>query len=246
MLFLIFLAPDRKLSPVRKSASRLEENLQVSNVCLMEGDVICQPLRPMLLVAPLDKYRIWTNRIVPYTLSPGYSEEDRTVILEAMMKIQEVSCVTFKEREDEVDYVDIQDGGGCFSYVGRTGGRQVLSLNSLCLEDGAGIAIHELMHSLGYWHEQNRYDRDDYIKIHKHNIIPIYLINFKKKDESVSDLLGVEYDYASILHYGPKMFAIDDTENTITPLNSEYNEVIGQRKGLSPLDIIKINRGYKC
>ncbi|XP_067136226.1 meprin A subunit beta-like [Centruroides vittatus] len=246
IIFLTFLAQNIKSQSSSELSSHLEENLGVSNVCLMEGDVLCDPLRPMWLVAPLDKYRMWTNRIVPYTLAPHYSDEDKTIILEAMMRIEEISCLTFKEREDEVDYVDIQDGSGCFSFVGRIGGRQILSLHPLCLADGTGIAIHELLHALGYWHEQNRYDRDDYVKIHEDNIIPKYFINFKKKEKDIADLQNLEYDYASILHYGPKMFAVDDTENTITPLNPEYEEVIGQREGLSQLDILRINRRYKC
>jgi len=66
---------------------------------------------------------------------------------------------------------------GCWSYVGRFGGPQIVSLqppdskgpNCLGKE---GRSIHELLHALGIFHEQSRADRDKFVQIHIDNVIP--------------------------------------------------------------------------
>lgn len=64
---------------------------------------------------------------------------------------------------------------GCFSYVGRRGGRQVLNLDRThpvgigCFRQGA--VAHEMFHALGFFHTQSRMDRDEYVSIHWDNII---------------------------------------------------------------------------
>lgn len=53
--------------------------------------------------------------------------------------------------------------------MGKIGGMQKLSLSDICF--GIPHAIkHELMHALGFYHEQARTDRDDYVNIHYDNI----------------------------------------------------------------------------
>ena len=49
-------------------------------------------------------------------------------------------------------------------------GSQDLSLGSQC--NFMGIIIHELMHALGFLHEQSRQDRDRYVKVNTANIKP--------------------------------------------------------------------------
>lgn len=65
---------------------------------------------------------------------------------------------------------------GCWSYIGKTGGAQIVSLQppdnsgTNCL-GSEGRAIHELLHAVGIFHEQSRYDRDRFVKIHWENIV---------------------------------------------------------------------------
>lgn len=52
----------------------------------------------------------------------------------------------------------------CFSSVGnRKVGKQRLSIGRNC--DRIATIEHEFLHALGFWHEQSRADRDDYVKI---------------------------------------------------------------------------------
>lgn len=57
----------------------------------------------------------------------------------------------------------------CYSYIGRIGGAQTLSLGRGC--DNKGTAEHELLHALGMGHTQIRGDRDQHLIIDWSNII---------------------------------------------------------------------------
>lgn len=51
----------------------------------------------------------------------------------------------------------------CWSYVGDDGVGQNLSIGAGC--DTKAVVQHEILHALGFYHEQSRSDRDDYVKI---------------------------------------------------------------------------------
>ena len=66
----------------------------------------------------------------------------------------------------------------------------------------------------GFWHEQARRDRDDYIKINFNNISPGQEHNFQKKTAAKINHLNSNYDLCSVMHYGPYAFNIVSIFNT--------------------------------
>ena len=74
---------------------------------------------------------------------------------------------------------------------------------------------HELLHMLGFVHEHMRPDRDDFITIHKENIVAGMEKNFERKNYSRTDFfsevdvdqMNTPYDVSSLLHYGPQQFS---------------------------------------
>ena len=58
----------------------------------------------------------------------------------------------------------------CFSQIGYSfGGEHLLSLGDTC--NKVATAIHELMHLIGFHHEQSRLDRDHYITYRQGNLV---------------------------------------------------------------------------
>uniref|UniRef100_A0A672JK62 Metalloendopeptidase n=1 Tax=Salarias fasciatus TaxID=181472 RepID=A0A672JK62_SALFA len=173
---------------------------------------------------------------VPYKLSEKY--DDKSQIERAMRDLESETCIRFVPYRRQRGYLNIEPRFGCSSTVGYVGDRQKLSLQKGCLV--FGIIQHELMHALGFFHEQSRSDRDRHIRINFENILN-YKNNFEKHD---TNNLGVPYDYSSVLHYGKTAFAKPGMES-MTPIPNP-NVEIGQRRRASPADFLKINRLYKC
>ena len=60
--------------------------------------------------------------------------------------------------------------------MGRQGGKQDISIGNGC--ERLGTVLHEMMHTIGFIHEQSRPDRDKYIKVFYDNIKPGEISNF--------------------------------------------------------------------
>uniref|UniRef100_A0A8C6Q5A6 Metalloendopeptidase n=1 Tax=Nothobranchius furzeri TaxID=105023 RepID=A0A8C6Q5A6_NOTFU len=212
-----------------------------------EGDIAYSYARSAINCP--DNTCLWPKSIdgfvyVPYILSPlyGINDMDRITIETGMQDISAGSCVKFVPRTHEANFLDytMLSVPRCWSFLGQTGGSQVLSLQSPgCM--WAGIAAHEFMHALGFVHEQSRSDRDHYVTIVWKNIMPEHIHNFRKQ---ATNNLNSPYDYSSVMHYGRYAFS-EDGGPTIIPRPDPYIP-IGQRDGPSALDLHKINTLYDC
>uniref|UniRef100_A0A8C6RTE3 Metalloendopeptidase n=2 Tax=Nannospalax galili TaxID=1026970 RepID=A0A8C6RTE3_NANGA len=140
---------------------------------LVEGDII-RPSPFRLLSVTNNKWPKGVGGIVeiPFLLSSKYDEPSRKVILEAFADFERFTCIRFVAYQGHRDFISILPMSGCFSSVGRSGGMQVVSLATTCLQKGRGIVLHELMHVLGFWHEHARADRDRYIRVNWNEILP--------------------------------------------------------------------------
>ncbi len=112
--------------------------------------------------------------------------------------------------------------------VGRVGGEQTVGCD---VGDGfgTGSVIHEIGHAVGYFHEQQRPDRDHFVRVIAGNIEAGKEHNF---DIRLGGVILGPYDFGSIMHYPEDAFS--DGGDTIEPL---HGVDIGQRDGLSELDI---------
>ncbi|XP_016295842.1 high choriolytic enzyme 1-like [Sinocyclocheilus anshuiensis] len=215
-----------------------------SSEVLIEGDLVFPKTRNALYC--LNNNCFWkknSNNIVevPYKVSSEFSYYDRSVIANAMSSFHSKTRIRFVARSTQTDYISIENKDRCFSSLGRTGGKQVVSLNrNGCVYHG--IVQHELNHALGFNHEQTRSDRDKYVKINWENISPDTAYNFQKQNTNNQN---TPYDYGSIMHYGKTAFTIQPGLETITPIPDETVE-IGQRQGMSNTDILRINKLYGC
>ncbi|XP_075052657.1 embryonic protein UVS.2-like [Mixophyes fleayi] len=177
---------------------------------------------------------------VPYTLSSVYNDNQVNVFRNAMQEYETLTCVRFIPRTTETAFLNIVSDG-CQSSVGRSGGGQDVGVQiGGCV--GRGVIQHELNHALGFYHEHMRSDRDDYV-----NIMFQYISRKMWPDFTIrkTNNLGLEYDYGSVMHYGRYTFSNTSNQPSIVP-KPDPNVPIGQRNGMSILDVSKVNRLYQC
>ncbi|KAF7231433.1 meprin A subunit alpha isoform X2 [Nothobranchius furzeri] len=206
---------------------------------LLEGDIAAGLSRNAIV----NQTRRWAFPI-PYILTDSLELNAKGVILQALEEYRMRSCVDFKPYEGETSFISFTKLSGCWSYVGDERKGQNVSIGERC--DTKAIVEHELLHALGFYHEQSRSDRDDYVKIWWDQIEEGKEHNFNKYEDDFITDLNTPYDYESIMHYRPLSFNKDETTPTITTTTPYFNTVIGQRLDFSEVDITRLNRMYDC
>ncbi|XP_026174207.1 low choriolytic enzyme-like [Mastacembelus armatus] len=212
---------------------------------LLEGDVIIPTTRNAMKCASNTNSCLWPKSAngyveIPFELSDSYDDTEKKAIAGAMRELQAKTCIRFITHTTQMAYLSLEPRSGCASLLGRTGLKQVVSLQRYgCVQHG--IIQHELLHAMGFYHEHTRSDRDSFVKISWGNIDPVFTNNFQKQD---TNNLNTPYDYSSVMHYGRTAFGKNGLE-TITPI-PDASVPIGQRNGVSKIDISRINKLYSC
>jgi len=121
---------------------------------------------------------------------------------------------------------------------------QTLNLGTPCL-DRLTIA-HELMHALGFHHEQNRPDRDQFIRVNFQNIKPEFVSQFQMIPSHRT--LNTSFDIDSIMLYANNLASLGGpTWTSLTGRNRiRDREYIARDMVPSALDAQGMRKLYNC
>ncbi|NUT93186.1 MAG: hypothetical protein HOY78_14300 [Saccharothrix sp.] len=216
------------------------EEVEVAAARLRPGEPadVGQPPSELLGIGlPSDSDMLWPNGVVPFVIDAGLPNQAR--VTQAIAHIHDNTGIRFVARGSQANYVRfVRNPNQTWSSspIGMRGGEQLIRLS-----DGAtmGTTVHECLHSLGILHEQSRCDRDQFVTINYANVQDGFESNFDRFCDGFTDYF--DYDYDSIMHYGPTAFGINGA-TTIVPKRAGVT--IGQRNGLSFGDRVTIAHMY--
>jgi hypothetical protein len=196
---------------------------------------------------------LWPGGVVPYEFDPNVTPGNADRMLVAMAQWEAIANVDFRPRVGELLYVHIQNAAENSSWIGM----QPIAYPINIFNWGSTfIMAHELGHALGYWHEQQRSDRQQFIRVNYENLSTdvFFLVgNFNIR------ILGGEYgpyDFDSVMHYGQCAFSVcggcpnsgSCTEGgrtiIVLPPNDAWQGAIGQTTHLSYWDSLVMSFLY--
>lgn len=218
----------------------------LEGMALVEGDIILGPVEELLrpptdeeksraAVALTSQTARWPNKTIVYQIDSALPNQTR--VTDAIKHWEDNTSIRFKQRTNETAFVTIRRAAsGCNSNIGYTGGAQTVNLADSC---STGNTIHELGHTVGFYHTQSRGDRDRYIRVRYENIDKGLWDQYDQHLTTTSDI--GPYDYNSIMHYS----AGSDTRNFRNSIDTYPLGIpLGQRTGLSVGDIHATERIY--
>ncbi|XP_050428943.1 low choriolytic enzyme-like [Adelges cooleyi] len=222
---------------------------------LYQGDI----LLPVTRNAIISNYYKWPWGVIPYTIQPYFTIEERSKIRKAMDAIESKTCLKFVDKNDgkamqamnlaHNDYLSItrELKKGCYAMIGyqqNFGKPHTMNLESPICLNTQGTIQHELLHVAGLLHEQSRYDRDNAVVIYWENIDKTYWSDFNKVADNYTTTYGLPYDYTSVMHYPRYAFSKNGKETIVA--RNDPNMALGQRNGATATDLQKVYAMYSC
>lgn len=225
----------------QRPANALQFYLE-DGVAVVQGDVVVGALAEehenvQSGYVRIPRMSLWNSNVIPYFIDPGLRDPER--VLKAL-ELFSGTVLHFVPYEGQEDVMVFQESSGiCKSYVGRIGGKQPLWIAPACRPEDIA---HEIMHALGFIHEQNRSDRDEYLVLYPDNIDEKYQDNFFRLPEELMQISGLApFDFESLMIYPPSMFSKNGQATMASKLQSQE---IRPGAGLSRRDMDRINKAY--
>lgn len=188
--------------------------------------------------------------VVPYDFDPAVTLANQGIAMAGMSAIQAVGNVVFVPRAGESDYLRFRNsttGSSLSSNIGYAPGQTTISINNW----STGVIVHEVLHALGFYHEQARTDRDTFVQIFPANITPGQESQFSIRPGSIP---AGPYDFGSIMQYRPCAFTVCCASpcgscagcETILPqpAYAAFQGLMGQRNAMTPLDVHGVRALY--
>lgn len=215
-------------------------------IALAFGDVILGRLESELKtergLSKPPRSKLWPTNIIPFAIKEGTPSTQH--ILEAIKYFNENTAVQFVLRTDETDGVLFEGWGEdrCAAYLGTVGGLQPIFIGPNCRTQEV---LHEIMHTLGFVHEQSRTDRDRYVRILWENILEGFANQFDiVPDGYIHPYTGsvFHFDYESVMLYRPESFAKSPDLKTIEAIGD--GKIAPVHQGLSARDLERLHYLY--
>ena len=202
---------------------------------------------------------LWGDGAVPFEFdgdgNDSVSAAHQTIMRDAMAQWTGVAAIRFRARELlDTGWLHIRDSNNDSSPsnsapVGAGVGERTVNISDW----DVWTCAHELGHALGFWHEQSRPNRDDYVQINWDRIDVDHAHNFLT-NPTADDYPPGGYDFDSIMHYGECDFSTCSdcwgnlgscrTITVLSPWDTDWQDEIGQRDHLSHFDILTMGFMY--
>ncbi|MCM2278191.1 MAG: M12 family metallopeptidase [Oligoflexia bacterium] len=185
--------------------------------------------------------QLWDQPVIPYLIHPSLPNPER--VERALEYFRSETPLSFVAYQGQPDVIVFEPGEEhCYSYLGRIGGAQPIRLSAECQWSQI---VHEVMHALGFVHEQSRRDRDRYVEILWDNIEDRFHGQFAQVPDAFMEAQrDTPFDFRSAMLYSPDAFARRKGQPTFRALNpgEQINPIIN---GLSPGDLQRLRRLFR-
>jgi len=178
---------------------------------------------------------------IPYMIDPSSSDVTNINTAISTYNAALKGVIQWVPYTTQTDYVDFlmeasDNSGEGQAYIGRVGGEQMITGAGNCT---AATLLHEMGHTTGFWHEQMRPDRNNYVTVNFNNMVSTTWSNSEIQIDDMQPL--TLYDWSSIMEYFAENFSKDgSTVIESIPAGMPLANYVGYSAG----DIDAIKRLY--